>query len=132
MLFTSSINSLKGKKMNDNIINAHCAICGKGYHVCQDSLDQKTFRPWKTVTDTLEHYKVYAAIHLYTTTHDKNAAKYELEKCDLSELETFHMDIQKIIHEILHENVMNKKNNKQNRYPNKEIPFCNETNEIDE
>ena len=90
--------------MENNKINATCAICGKGYHVCQDSLDQKTFRPWRTVTDTAGHYRIYLAIHSYTLTKDKAAAKDMLEKCDLSGVETFPPDIQKIINEIRSEN----------------------------
>lgn len=118
--------------MNDNSINARCAICGKGYHVCQDSLEQRTFKPWKTVTDTMEHYKIYTAIHLYTTTHDKNTAKAELEKCNLSDLASFNVEIKKAITEILHEDISKEKIKKQTDRQNKATDVHDEINAIDE
>lgn len=87
--------------MSENNINAYCTICGKGYHVCQSCLEQKAFKPWRTVTDTIAHYKIYAAIHAYTVTKDKKAAKADLDNCDLSELESFNPEIKSVIKEIL-------------------------------
>lgn len=89
--------------MSENNINAYCTICGSGYHICQSCMEQKTFKPWRTVTDTIEHYKIYAAIHAYTVTKDKNAAKADLDNCDLSELENFNPEIKSAIKEIMAE-----------------------------
>jgi hypothetical protein len=61
----------------------------------------KSFKPWRTVTDTFEHYKIFLAVHGYTTSKDKEVAKLELQNCDLSDLEKFRPEIQKAIHEIL-------------------------------
>ena len=87
--------------MENNTINAHCAICGNGYHVCNSCLVQTTFKPWRAVTDTMEHYKIYLAIHAYTLSKDKETAREELKQCDLSELETFKPEIKSMIQNIL-------------------------------
>lgn len=87
--------------MADNNINAFCSICGTGYHICNSCLEQKTFKPWRTVTDSIEHYKIYLAIHEYTLSKNKEAAKQELQNCDLSGLENFNTEIKSIIKEIM-------------------------------
>lgn len=89
--------------MSENNINAHCSICGKGYHICNSCLEQKSLKPWRTITDTIEHYKIYMAIHGYTLTKDKEAAKQELQSCDLSGLENFKPEIKAVIKEIMAE-----------------------------
>lgn len=87
--------------MSNQNINAHCSICGNGYHVCRSCAEQKTFKPWRTVTDTIEHYKIYMAIHGFTISKNKEKAKDELEKCNLTGLEEFRPEIQNTIKEIL-------------------------------
>ncbi len=89
--------------MVDNNINAYCKICGKGYHVCGTCQEQRTFKPWRTVTDTIEHYKIYVAIHGYTISKNKESAKADLKNCDLSGLENFNPEIQAVIKEIMGE-----------------------------
>lgn len=89
--------------MTDNNINAHCAICNKGYHICNTCKNEKRFKPWRAVTDTIEHYKIYMAIHGYTLTKNKEQAKAELQSCDLSGLESFKSEIKSVINEIMTE-----------------------------
>lgn len=89
--------------MSNQNANAHCSICGKPYHVCHTCEEQKTFKPWRIITDTIGHYKIYMAIHGYTTSKDKKKAKDELNNCDLSELKEFKPEVQKAIEEILAE-----------------------------
>lgn len=89
--------------MSENNINAHCSICGKGYYLCKSCSEQKNFKPWRTVTDTVEHYKIFLAVHGYSTSKNKQKAKDELEKCDLSELESFNDGIKNVIKEIMAE-----------------------------
>lgn len=90
--------------MKENNRNACCSICGHKYHICNSCPEQKKFRPWRTVTDTIEHYKIYMAIHGYTITKDRETAKTQLQNCDLSGLENFNPEIKAAIKEILMEN----------------------------
>ena len=80
-------------------LNATCAICGKKYHVCLSWQQERSFKPWRTVVDTTDHYKIYMAVHGYTVTKDKEMARKELSVCDLSELDSFSDNIKKAINE---------------------------------
>ena len=77
-------------------INKHCAICGKGYHICMTCRDMKA-TPWRQVVDTMNHYQIFLAIHGYSTTGDAETASKELEKCDLSDADTFTESIKEAI-----------------------------------
>ena len=83
--------------------NAICDICGKPYRVCNSCKEVKSFTPWRTVTDTMQHYLIFSALSEYTKTKDKEKAKEELSKCDLSELDTFNENIKTVIKEIMAE-----------------------------
>lgn len=80
--------------------NATCAICGKNYEVCSSCLEQRAFKPWRAVTDCMEHYKIYAAIHGYTISKNKERAKTALQNCNLSGQEHFLPEIRAVINEI--------------------------------
>ena len=84
-------------------LNATCDICGKKYHICSSCKEVKSFTPWRTVTDTMQHYLIFLALSEYTKTKDKEKAKEELSKCDLSELDTFNENIKSAIKEIMAE-----------------------------
>ena len=84
-------------------LNAICDICGKKYHICSSCKEVKSFTPWRTVTDTMQHYLIFLALSEYTKTKDKEKAKEELSKCDLSELDTFNENIKTVIREIMAE-----------------------------
>ena len=85
----------------DNKINAHCSICGKGYSVCNSCLEQKSFKPWRTIVDSIEHYKIYMVLHEYTLSRDINAARVSLKKCNLDGLENFNNEVKNTINLIL-------------------------------
>lgn len=91
--------------MAENNINAYCKICGQGYHVCNSCQNQKIFKPWKSIVDSIEHYKIYMAIHSYTISKNKESAKEELQKCNLTGLESFNPEIKSVINEIMTESV---------------------------
>lgn len=115
--------------MSEQNINAHCSICGKGYHICNSCLEQKTFKPWRTVTDSIDHFLIYSAIHGYTVSKNKSDAKLELQKCDLSDLEHFNPEIKSVIKEIMTEPKRTKTTSKkENIETKKEI----KTDSIDE
>lgn len=89
--------------MSNEKHNATCSICGKKYTVCHSCLEQKTFTPWRVVTDTMEHYKIYCVIHAYTISGNKEQAKKDLERCDLTGLENFNPEIRDVIKKIMAE-----------------------------
>ena len=51
----------------------------------------------------MQHYLIFLALSEYTKTKDKEKAKEELSKCDLSELDTFNENIKTAIKEIMAE-----------------------------
>lgn len=89
--------------MSDKNNITHCKICNKGYYICHSCTHQRNLKPWRTVTDTIEHYKIYLAIHGYSISMDKASAKAELKNCDLSGLEHFNPEIVSVIKEIMTE-----------------------------
>lgn len=82
------------------ILNSTCDICGKKYHTCITCKSVKTFKPWRTITDTIECYKIYMIIHDYTNNAiTREKAKEELSACVLpSELQPH---IKNVIDEIM-------------------------------
>lgn len=81
--------------------NATCAICGKPYRVCSTCKEITLYTPWRTIVDTIPHYKIYLILCEYTKTQNIDKAKEALSECDLSELNTFDEDIKKVIKKIL-------------------------------
>ena len=84
--------------MSENL-NATCAICGTKYHVCNTCRNTKSLTPWRTVTDTIDCYKIYSTIHGYSTGHlSKETAKEELASEKMPE--TLQEHIKAVIDEI--------------------------------
>lgn len=83
-------------------INATCAICGNGYHLCMSCKDMISLTPWKKHTDTSEHYKIYQIIHGYSTkVYTKAEAKDKLKKVDLSDFDMLRDNIKSVITDIM-------------------------------
>lgn len=90
------------KNMSNKQSNSVCAICGRPYYCCNDSLAAKSFTPWKKIVDSMEHYKIFMALMSYTNQSiDKKQAADELKSCDLSGIEGFPENIRAAIDEIL-------------------------------
>lgn len=92
-------------------LNATCSICGSKYHVCNTCKSVKTLKPWRTITDTIDCYKIYMIIHDYTNkVITKEKACEMLNHCSIpSNLQTH---IQKTIDEIIGFEKKNKKEQK--------------------
>lgn len=85
-------------------INAYCTVCGNGYHLCLSCKDKMKLQPWKTFTDTAEHYKIHQIIHGFSTkVYTKDEVRSKLKNVDLSDLETFKPNIKAIIKDVLKE-----------------------------
>ena len=46
-------------------LNATCAVCGERYHICNACKSVKTYKPWRTITDSAQCYKLYLIVHDY-------------------------------------------------------------------
>lgn len=93
--------------MEDNCImnnNAKCVICGKGYHLCMSCKDKMKAEPWRTHTDTPEHFKIFAVINGYNSKiYTKDEARTKLANVDLSDMNTYRSEIINIINDILYQ-----------------------------
>lgn len=80
--------------------NAKCTICGKAYHKCNSCSDSK-MKPWRSIVDTINHYKIYLIIADYTNKKiSKEKAKELLNGCDISDYKTFVPEVAKVIGDI--------------------------------
>lgn len=85
-----------------SLYNATCDICGRPYELCLVCRDMMALRPWRTHTDTSEHYKVYQVLLGYNTkVYDIAEAKAKLLNIDLSDKDTYATEIKEVINEIL-------------------------------
>lgn len=86
----------QGKK-----INHWCVLCGTGYHACDTCDKEKNFTPWRTLTDTIEHYKIFTILKDYNN-HLINSeqAKELLSKLDLSGKDNYKESAKKVLNDI--------------------------------
>lgn len=88
--------------MAENKINSYCAICGKGYHLCVSCKEHKELTPWKAITDTSEHYKIYQVLVGFNGgVYTKDEAKKKFESIDLSDIDELRDDVKKQIVDII-------------------------------
>lgn len=84
--------------------NATCKICGKSYYACMSCADTMKLHPFKSFTDTAEHFKVFQVVRgLSTGVYTKDEAKEKFKNIDLSDVESFRPHIRDIIKDVLKE-----------------------------
>lgn len=84
--------------------NAVCSICGKEYYACLSCSDAMKLHPWKSFTDTAEHFKVFQVVRgLSTDVYTKDEAKEKFKNIDLKDIESFRPHIKDIIKDVLKE-----------------------------
>ena len=94
-------------------INHWCVVCGKGYHACDSCNETKSFTPWRSLTDTIEHFKLFMTLKDYNNKLiDKKEAKKMLSNIDLSNKNSFKDSSKKLLNEILKEDVIERKVNR--------------------
>lgn len=82
-------------------INHWCVLCGTGYHACDSCNKEKTFTPWRTLTDTIEHYKIFTVLKDYNNKMiDRAKAKELLSGLDLSGKENYKESAKKVLADI--------------------------------
>ena len=105
-------------------INHWCVLCGTGYHACDSCSKEKTFTPWRTLTDTIEHYKIFTVLKDYNNKLiDRDRAKELLSGLDLSGKENYKESSKKVLADIYMEVNVESANivNSQKRKPRKSI-----------
>lgn len=84
--------------------NAVCDICGKGYYVCLSCSDAMKLHPYKSFTDTAEHFKIFQVVKGFLTgIYSKDEAMEKFKNIDLSDVESFRPHIKDIIKDVLKE-----------------------------
>lgn len=103
-LYPYSIHIVGGETQMAEKNNATCSICGKPYYICMSCKDSIQLHPWKSFTDTAEHYKVFQVVRGFSTNvYTKGEAKAKLKNINLDDLESFRPHIKQIIKDILKE-----------------------------
>ena len=84
--------------------NSVCSICGKEYYACLSCSDAMKLHPFKSFTDTAEHFKVFQVVRGFSTgVYTKDEAKEKLQNVDLKDINSFRPHIKKIVKDILKE-----------------------------
>ena len=89
--------------------NAVCSICGKEYYACLSCSDAMKLHPYKSFTDTAEHFKVFQVVRGFSTgVYTKEEFKSKLQNIDLSDLDTYREHIKALIKDALKEDEVTK------------------------
>lgn len=84
-------------------LNATCIICGTKYHCCLSCKEQMSFKPWRTITDSIEHYKIFIVLSDYNNgITTKEDAKKQLENISY-DIGSLKPEVQDQINEIISE-----------------------------
>lgn len=82
-------------------LKATCAICGRDYDACLSCRDQNKIKPWRTITDSVNCYKVFLALTQLNNGYiSKDEAKCQLEELSLNKSH-LRDDIQNKVNEIM-------------------------------
>lgn len=93
-----------------NKINHWCVVCGKGYHACDSCNETKSITPWRSLTDTVEHFKLFTVLKDYNNKLiDKTEARKLLSNIDLSGKDSFKDSAKNVLEDILKEDIVEPK-----------------------
>lgn len=90
-----------------------CIICGTMYHACDTCQKIKTYTPWRTLCDTVEHYQVLLAIKSYDSglfTKEEAAEDIRKRGVDIGSYDGWPEGTKKKLDEIFAEPKRKKKN----------------------
>ena len=55
-----------------------CIVCGKEYKACLSCKKITSYRPWRLITDTLDHYKIHVILSDYNNGYNNKEKTREL------------------------------------------------------
>ena len=91
-------------------INHWCVLCGKGYHACDSCQEVRLFTPWRALTDSSDHFKVFMTLKNYHNGFiSKDEAREFLTQVDISDKDTYKESSRQLINEILKDNNQSRK-----------------------
>lgn len=91
-------------------INHWCVVCGKGYHACDSCNETKSFTPWRILTDTIEHFKIFTVLKDYNNkVITKKEARDLLANIDISDSDSFKESSKRVLEEILKQDTQKQK-----------------------
>lgn len=80
---------------------AVCTICGRNYKTCLSCKNLNITKPWRSITDTVECYKIFLAVSQYNNGYiSKDEAKRQLEEISFN-IEDLKESVQAKIAEIM-------------------------------
>lgn len=89
---------------NRKATNHWCVLCGAGYHSCDTCSKEKHFTPWRALTDTIEHYKIFMVLKDYNNKIiSGEKAREMLAELDLSGQDTFKESAKNLLADIFSE-----------------------------
>ena len=104
-----------------NKINHWCVVCGKGYHACDSCNEIKSITPWRSLTDTVEHFKLFTVLKDYNNKMiSKTEARNLLSNIDLSDKDSFKDSAKNVLDDILKEDVVTEPKKQKKRYDKSE------------
>lgn len=113
-------------------INHYCIICGKGYHACDSCAEVKTFQPWRVLTDSSEHWKIYMTIKDFNDgIISKDEAAKQLQNCDLTGRERFKPSAKASIDKILSDDKKTVKKANRGKISTDDISVTPDISEVD-
>lgn len=82
-------------------INHWCVVCGKGYHACDACNKTLTFTPWRSLTDSMDHFKIFTILKDYNNgLISGEEARQLLFPLDLSDRDSFTESSKKVLADI--------------------------------
>lgn len=78
-----------------------CIVCGKSYTACLSCRNQDRIKPWRSITDTIDCYKIFLIISQYNNGYvSKEEAKKQLEAVSFNK-KNLKVSVQRKIDEII-------------------------------
>lgn len=99
-------------------MKATCVICGRQYDVCLSCKDQNKIKPWRSITDSVNCYKVFLVLTQLNNGYiSKEEAKSQLEQITFNK-NSLREDVRNKVDEIMSYTIERTKRSKNNNVEN--------------